>query len=230
MLAGQHLKPGGSAAEERARLAADPEHAAAVLDLGPVDEGAKAWLYEHAAAVAYPSVVEGFGLVPFEAASAGTPALFAPQASLAELFGPEASLLVPWDAAASAERALPLLRDGAAAREQVERVRAAGARLTWDATAERLLEIYDETLRMPASAGAAAAWRALEAQEARSIAEGRYWALRNEIGPTGFALVGETGALPEDVQRSLAALSGREATRRPLFAALRGLRRLAGRR
>jgi hypothetical protein len=45
------------------------------------------------------------------------------------------------------------------------------------------------------------------------------------------ALVGEDGALPDDVQRALVALSRRGATRTPLFAALRALRRLApGRR
>ena len=36
--------------------------------LGPVSEQEKAWLIAHAGAVVYPSVYEGFGLVPFESA------------------------------------------------------------------------------------------------------------------------------------------------------------------
>ena len=31
------------------------------------------WLYRHAALVLFPTLYEGFGLVPFEAAAAGTP-------------------------------------------------------------------------------------------------------------------------------------------------------------
>ena len=48
-----------------------------VVDLGAVDEPAKARLYRDAAAVLYPTLSEGFGLIPFEAAAAGTPPLFA---------------------------------------------------------------------------------------------------------------------------------------------------------
>lgn len=226
VLAGGHLPDGGSAAEERALLAGRPELA---IDLGVVSEAGKAWLYEHAEAVVYPTLVEGFGFIPFEAAAAGTPALFAAQASLAEFLGPDAAMVVPWDAAASAERALALLHDPAAVAAQVQAVRAAGAQLTWERTARRLLEIYDEVLSMPATPGAAAAWRALEAEDARGALDGRYWALRQEVGDTGLALVGDSGALPDDVQRALAALTRRKATREPLFATLRALQRLASR-
>ena len=59
VLAGPRLALGGSAAEERERLAADAGLRDAVVDLGPVPEPAKAWLYERAAAVVYPTVVEG---------------------------------------------------------------------------------------------------------------------------------------------------------------------------
>ena len=39
----------------------------------------------------YPTVQEGFGLVPFEAARAGVPCLFAAQTSLAEVLPREAA-------------------------------------------------------------------------------------------------------------------------------------------
>ena len=56
-----------------------------MVDLGAVDEAEKAWLYANAALVLYPTVNEGFGLVPFEAADAGAPCLWAAHSSLAEL-------------------------------------------------------------------------------------------------------------------------------------------------
>jgi hypothetical protein len=63
--------------------------------------------------------------------------------------------------------------------------------------------------------------------EKRMEFEGRYWALRNEIGPTGFTLVGADGRLPEDAQRALSALASRSATRGPLLAGLKLARRVS---
>ena len=60
------------------------------------------------------------------------------------------------------------------------------------------------------------------------VFEGMYWALFNDIGPTGRSLVGSEGALPEPAQRALAGLARRPLTRRPLLAALNMLGRLTG--
>ena len=65
-----------------------------VVALGPVSEAEKAWLLERAVLTLYPTVHEGFGLIPFESARAGTPCLFAPQASLGELL-PDAAAIDP---------------------------------------------------------------------------------------------------------------------------------------
>ncbi len=78
------------------------------------DEAEKAWLYAHAAAVVYPTIYEGFGLVPFEAAAHGTPCLFAPQASLRETLRARTRRSCRGTPAASAERALALLDPGPA--------------------------------------------------------------------------------------------------------------------
>ena len=94
-------------------------------ELGQVTEAEKAWLLEHAAAVAYPTLYEGFGLVPFEAGAAGVPCLFAPVSTLAELFPPELAILVPWDVEASAAAVRPLLEPGPA-RERARRGPARG--------------------------------------------------------------------------------------------------------
>ena len=50
---------GSSRGDEAAYLAPRPELGGAVHDLPAVDEAEKAWLYEHAAAVVYPTVVRG---------------------------------------------------------------------------------------------------------------------------------------------------------------------------
>ena len=87
VLAGAHVAHGSSREEERALLRGDPDLESGVLDAGPVDEAGKAWLYAHAVAVLFPSLYEGFGLIPYEAARADVPCLFAPQTALEEIAG-----------------------------------------------------------------------------------------------------------------------------------------------
>jgi glycosyltransferase involved in cell wall biosynthesis len=224
-LAGTHAPTGSSADEEAALLAARPELTDVVVDIGVPDEREKAWLYSHAAAALYPTIYEGFGLVPFEAAAHDTPCLFAAQAALAETLGAHATL-VPWDAAASADRVIGLLADGPARDALVAGVRGSGERLSWDATAAELLDVYERALD---ARDGGPSWAAIEAEAGRGRWEGLYWALRNDIGPTGLALVGADGSLPEPTQRTLAALARRPITRRPLLAALSALGRLADR-
>src|SRR5271154_6346896 len=77
VLAGTHINYGSSRELERAVLEEHPGVSGSVIELGAVSEAEKAWLMEHAGAVVYPSVYEGFGLVPFESALNGTPCVFA---------------------------------------------------------------------------------------------------------------------------------------------------------
>jgi hypothetical protein len=98
-------------------------------------------------------------------------------------------------------------------------VRAAGRELTWDRTAARLVEVYDEAVRRPAP-------EARRLAEAEMVTQARYWALRHDIGDTGMALVGpDDPLLPPDVQGVVAGLARRPATRGALLALLRRLRR-----
>jgi hypothetical protein len=117
-----------------------------VVTLGPVSEAEKTWLYANAALVLYPTVQEGFGLVPFEAARAGVPCLFAAQTSLAEVLPREAGRIVQWNAALTADEALRLIEDGSSL---VRTIVAAGERFTWRRTGELLLEVYEKSLGAP---------------------------------------------------------------------------------
>jgi glycosyltransferase involved in cell wall biosynthesis len=237
VLAGTHVSPGSSLELERAYLEEHPELSAAVISLGPVDEPEKEWLLANAGAVVYPSVYEGFGLVPFESALAGVPCVFAPYASLAEAAPDGTATIVPWDPVASAAAAHELLTDEAARDRHVQSLAERARTLTWDATAAATVEIYREAARSPVR-DAATLSRDLVKREARlsvqhdaevrqlvserERAKRMYDELNAEVG-FGLGLIGPNGSLPESVQRALLAVSARPALSRPLFAAIAGV-------
>jgi hypothetical protein len=125
--------------------------------------------------------------------------------------GEENATLVPWDAAASAERALELLRDEGERRALVDAIAARGAEYTWERTADALVDVYRDVVRRPA-------------RSARGLLFGE------GLSDVALSLVGPGGQLPPEVQRALQAVAARPALRRPAFAALeasyRALRRV----
>jgi glycosyltransferase involved in cell wall biosynthesis len=252
VLAGTHIPNGSSLELEHDFLDRHPQLRPAVVDLGSIDEEEKAWMMGRAAAVVYPSVYEGFGLVPFEAALSGVPCLFAPQSSLAELLPPDMAAIVPWDPRESADRAYVLLSDPAARARHVQALASSARRFTWTDAAAAMVEIYDEAAVAPVREASVlsrdevhrehelheliAAQDALVATLARERDHARrmYDELHTETG-IGLGLIGPHGALPENLQRALLALSARPALSRPLygagsgaFRALRALGRLGG--
>ncbi len=200
VLAGGHADHGTSAREEAAWRAGEPEASADALDLGPVSEELKAWLYANASLMLYPTAQEGFGLIPFEAAEAGLASLWAAHSSLAEVLPAEAAGIVPWDVEATAARAAALLADAGERERLVDAVRAAGARFTWDRYAERAVEIYREAAVAPG--------RALHDPA-------------DDLTDLALSLVGPKGWLPPEVQRALLAVSARAPLRKLMFALLR---------
>ncbi|MGZ4224943.1 MAG: glycosyltransferase [Solirubrobacteraceae bacterium] len=222
VLAGPHVSHGSSAPDERRMLSTRPELARAVIELGAVSEAEKAWLLARARLVLYPTVHEGFGLVPFEAAAHAVPCMWAAGTSLSELLDDDAATLVAWDPAASGDRALELMRDEHERERNIGSIRRSGERLTWDATAARLLGVYEQTCDAPAAAGGA-------------LYRGQ--ALMNgALSEDATRLMGPGGALPRDVERPLLALATHPRIGAPLFGALKlgyrasyRLRRLRGR-
>ena len=206
VFAGPKVGYGSSREHEAQWLAAHPQLAPAVLDVGAVSEAEKAWLFERSALVLYPSVVEGFGLVPFEAAAQNTPCMWAPVSSLSELLPDDAAGIVPWDEERSAQSALALMRDPGARRTNVDAIRAAAAPLTWDATAAQLVELYEATADAPAAATAFGSAGGLT---------------QSSIGEDAMRLVGPGGELPPDVHRPLLALATHPRIAAPVFGALK---------
>ena len=221
VLAGPNVSNGSSLGDEAEWLSLNPAVAGDVVALPAMSEAEKNWLYENCTAVVYPTTYEGFGLVPFEASNFDKPTFFAPVTSLAELFPAEAALLVPWNEDESADRVINVLRDPGVAAELVAQIRAAGAKRSWDDTAQELLDAYDAVISAPST-------DILRLDGPKLTVDERYWGFRLEMDPAGLSLVDPAGALlPKEAQRTIAGLARRPATRAALLASLRGLRRLA---
>lgn len=207
VLAGPRIQTGSSVPDEQRWLSARPQQAASVLELGEVSEAEKSWLLRRADLVVYPTVDEGFGLVPFEAADHGVPCAWASGTALSELLPDGAAAIVPWDVAASAGRALELMRDERARSENVHALRQAAASLTWESTADQLLDAYRSACNEPPSLAGA-----------RERTEG---IMRLGLSEDAIRLVGPGGALPHELERPLLALATHPRLGAPLFAAIK---------
>jgi GT2 family glycosyltransferase/glycosyltransferase involved in cell wall biosynthesis len=149
VFAGAHVAGGSSSADEALALAADPVIDGRVLSLPAVSEAEKEFLLDNANAVVYPTVAEGFGLIPFEAADHDLPCLYAAGTSLAEVLPSATATLVSWDADASADAVIGLLTDADERAAHVRAVRTAGASFTWRRTAQTLEQVYREAAAAP---------------------------------------------------------------------------------
>ncbi len=115
-----------------------------VRRLGAVGEKDLVALYNAASVVAYPSLVEGFGLPVVEAMACGTPVLTSNVSSLAEVGGDAALCVDPLDVVALRGGLEALLGDGSLRR----RCRDAGfiraAQFSWQTAADKVIEIYGD--------------------------------------------------------------------------------------
>jgi GT2 family glycosyltransferase len=242
VFAGPHVPHGSSWSEEASFLTFNPELAGYVVDVAAVDEGEKRWLLKRAALMMYPSVYEGFGLVPFEAADADLVCAFAAQTAVAELLPSSLALIEQWDPEATAERIAPYLSSEELREDHIAAVSAAAAPLTWKRTGRALFDVY----------GAAAAARVRESrqlvddfvQERGSMEqmreeladaqreleesrqefanlEGGYREFRAMFDKTAESLVGPNGVIPTDLRRPLLAIGYRRSLRMLVFGPLR---------
>lgn len=139
VVAGRHY-PGDEPLATRARGLGVED---AVVDLGAVDDDLLRALYGSAECLLFPSYFEGFGLPVLEAMAWGLPVVASNRASIPEAVGDAGLMADPddWDAMAEAVRSL---RPGPLRDEMVARGRRRAALVTWDATAERTVELLLE--------------------------------------------------------------------------------------
>ncbi|MBN9392746.1 MAG: glycosyltransferase [Chloroflexi bacterium] len=146
VLAGPDKAKGGSAAAETEELKQNPRLADRVIDLGPVSENEKQWLLENAALLIYPSIVEGFGMVPFEAAWVNTPALTGRISALGEVLGEGVIYLESFEPGEAADVTWQLLTDPKLARQQIAAIRAQAKKFSWEKVGEKTWEFYRQIL------------------------------------------------------------------------------------
>jgi glycosyltransferase involved in cell wall biosynthesis len=112
-----------------------------VEDRGLVSRAELVSLLQHAAALVFPSLYEGFGLPPLEAMACGCPVACSNAAALPEVTGGAARLFDPYDPAEIAAAVGEVLEESAAWRLRgLERARA----FSWDATARATDAVYAE--------------------------------------------------------------------------------------
>jgi len=132
----------GWGAKEVNDAMASAAHSDRIRRVGYVPDEAVPALLRQAAAVAYPSLDEGFGLPALEALACGAPLVTTKGTAMAEVTGDAALLIPPGDTDALAEALDTLARGG----PDIERLRDRGpevaARYTWDASAAAHADVY----------------------------------------------------------------------------------------
>jgi glycosyltransferase involved in cell wall biosynthesis len=137
---------GWGVAEARDAIAASGV-ATRILRPGYLEDATLAALFRRAEAIAYPSLVEGFGMPALEALASGTPLVTTSGSSLDEIVGDAALLVPPADPEALARALATILDDPSVA----TRLRAAGperaATFTWERSVDAHVEIYARAIR-----------------------------------------------------------------------------------
>jgi glycosyltransferase involved in cell wall biosynthesis len=134
--------PDGWGAEALAAALDRAGHADRVVRLGFVSEADRGDLLAGAAVVAVPSVYEGFGLVAAEALLAGRPVVASTAGALPEAIGDAGLLVPPRDPDALGAALARVLGDAGLAADLAARGPAQVAGLTWDRTADGLVDLW----------------------------------------------------------------------------------------
>lgn len=114
--------------------------------LGFVSDQQLATLYAHALFLAMPSLYEGFGLPLLEATSRGVPVLTSDIASMPEVAGDAGVLVSPLDVDSLARGLAQMLGEPKFRSELAGRALASAQRFSWDRSARRTMEVFEEAI------------------------------------------------------------------------------------
>jgi len=177
VFAGGSPPDGSSVPDEGAFLAHHPALRARFVDLGRVTNEEQRWLYRHAELVLYPTLYEGFGLIPFEAAAAGSPCVYSNRSSVAEYLPTDGALLDVADVVGTASRLSALLHQADAREAIVRAIRRAGERLTWDRAAAAYASVYRRAMDRPVGLSLAAGGDVIVTTRSQLPADETEWRL-----------------------------------------------------
>ena len=117
-----------------------------VRHLGRVPQADLAVLLDQAAALVYPSLMEGFGMPVLEAMAQGTAAITSASTATAEVAGDTGLLVDPTDTVDIGEALASVRDDPAGWARRGRRAAERASRFTWEATAAALESVYDEAV------------------------------------------------------------------------------------
>lgn len=120
-----------------------------VIELGEISEEERNWLVSKAALALYPSISEGFGLLPFEFARQGLATLSSRLTSLGEIIPEEIEHIERFDACETATQILRLLDDETAQSTLVDSLKSRSEDFSWISAADKTWLLFDEVLSKP---------------------------------------------------------------------------------
>jgi len=149
VFAGPTPQPGSSHDEESEFLRSNPHVASRFVDLGAVDVPERNWVLAHSAVVLYPTLSEGFGLIPFEAASAGSPVISSRMGSLTEVIPDDVPSFGNFDPQECATLVSRMIGEGAGRRAPNNSLIARSEQFSWHESCSRMLALIDDVLKRP---------------------------------------------------------------------------------
>jgi glycosyltransferase involved in cell wall biosynthesis len=128
------------------RLAEESDIERSVVFTGWISDEDKPALYSGALFFCFLSLYEGFGLMPLEAMSCGTPVLASQDSSLPEVVGSGGLLVDPSALDEVVEAMVALMQDHELWQALKQAASAQASRFRWEWTAEQTLRVYDRVL------------------------------------------------------------------------------------
>lgn len=112
-----------------------------------VDERDKPIIYNMATLFVFPSLYEGFGIPVLEAMASSVPVITSNVSSLPEVAGDAAILVNPKDIEGIAKNMIKILSDDDFKNELVRKGHIQAQKFTWEASAEKLYNVYKEVMK-----------------------------------------------------------------------------------